>query len=398
MIDRFLSAKQYTLLCSGPMSKNCIDASIDIARQYKVAQVLIASRRQIDSAEFGGGYVSKFNTESFSRYVHEQNVPHIFLARDHGGPWQSELEQKANMNLESAMASAKRSFEADIDAGFDFIHIDPSVPIQGEKLSLEMILERLFELYEHCFSYANKNKRSIRFELGTEEQDGYAQDLDKFEFFLSETEKFCNANNIIKPTFVVAQTGTKVMETRNVGVFDNGDNRAQIECISHIKGTLQVCERYGIWLKEHNTDYLSNEALSLRPALGIHASNVAPEFGVVETKGLLYLMDKFGFEHERDRFSQIVLESNKWKKWMLTDSSAGDIEKVNICGHYCFSHPEVMEIQQKLTFVLRKYNIDLNAFLVNLVKQSMMRYVQLFNMQPLTRGVNVNNYNRKALG
>lgn len=60
LIDRLLSAKQYTLLCSGPMSKNCIDASIDIARQHKVAQVLIASRRQIDPAEFGGGYGAQY--------------------------------------------------------------------------------------------------------------------------------------------------------------------------------------------------------------------------------------------------------------------------------------------------------------------------------------------------
>jgi hypothetical protein len=42
------------------MSKNCIDASIDIARQHKVAQVLIASLRQIDPAEFGGGYGAQY--------------------------------------------------------------------------------------------------------------------------------------------------------------------------------------------------------------------------------------------------------------------------------------------------------------------------------------------------
>lgn len=397
-MEQLLTAKPYTLLCSGPMSKNCIDASIDIARQHKIAQVLIASRRQIDSDEFGGGYVAGFDTYSFSRYVKNQNVPHVYLARDHGGPWQSELEQKSNMDVASAMASAKRSFEADIDAGFDFIHIDPSVPIQQENLTLEIILERLFELYEHCYDYAKKKNRNIRFELGTEEQDGYAQDLDKFEFFLSETDKFCLRKNITKPTFVVAQTGTKVMETCNVGVFDNGDNQAQTDCIQHIKDTLRVCERYGIWLKEHNTDYLSNEALSLRPSLGVHASNVAPEFGVVETRGLMYLMKKFGFEDELSRFSQIALDSQKWQKWMLSETQANDLEKVNICGHYSFSHPEVMEIHQKLTFVLRKYNIDLNGFLVNLVKQSMMRYVQLFNMQPMSRGINVGNYNRKALG
>ncbi|WP_293749416.1 class II D-tagatose-bisphosphate aldolase, non-catalytic subunit [uncultured Paraglaciecola sp.] len=398
MIDQLLNVTQHTLLCSGPMSKNCIDASIEIARQYKMPQVLIASRRQVDSAEFGGGYVGQFDTESFSRYVKSHNLPQIFLARDHGGPWQSELEQSTNLNEADAMNSAKRSFEADIDAGFDFIHIDPSIPIRGETLSLDVILRRLFELYEHCYDYAQKRNKNIRFELGTEEQDGYAQDLDKFKYFLSETEKFCGANRIIKPTFVVAQTGTKVMETCNVGVFDQGDMQAQLDCIQHIKDTLQICNDYGIKLKEHNTDYLSNEALSLRPALGVHASNVAPEFGVVETRGLLYLMEKFGFEKERNDFMQIALNSTKWKKWMLPGSEANDLEKVSICGHYVLSHPEVIEIHQKLTFVLNKYNIDLNAFLVNLIKQSMMRYLHLFNTKPLTRGTNVFNINRKAVG
>lgn len=381
------------------MSKNCIDASIQISKANDIPQVLIASRRQIDSAEFGGGYVCQFDTDSFSRYVKEQNVPQVYLARDHGGPWQSEVEQKLNMNLADSMASAKRSFEADIDAGFDFIHIDPSIPVQNEELTINKILERLFELYDHCYSYAQKTKKDIRFELGTEEQNGYAQNLDEFESFLNETEKFCNKNSIIKPTFVVAQTGTKVMESRNVGVFDNGNNKSQLNCIQHIKDSIQICERYGIWLKEHNTDYLSNEALSLRPSLGVHASNVAPEFGVIETRGLMYLMEKFGFESEYDTFSQVALNSNKWKKWMLPDSVATDLDKVAICGHYVLSDPQIIEVKQKLTFALRKYNIDLNSFLINLIKQSMMRYVQLFNMKPVTRRANNgSNRNRKALG
>ena len=37
-------------------------------------------------------------------------------------------------------------------------------------------------------------------------------------------------------------------------------------------------------------DYLSNQSLSLHPKLGIHAANVAPEFGVVETKGLIEIL------------------------------------------------------------------------------------------------------------
>ena len=39
------------------MSKNCIDASIELAEECKSPLMLIASRRQIDTDQFGGGYV-----------------------------------------------------------------------------------------------------------------------------------------------------------------------------------------------------------------------------------------------------------------------------------------------------------------------------------------------------
>ena len=47
---------------------------------------------------------------------------------------------------------------------------------------------------------------------------------------------------------------------------------------------IEICNRYDIFKKEHNTDYLSDEALQWHPRFGIHAANVAPEFGVAETK------------------------------------------------------------------------------------------------------------------
>ena len=40
------------------MSLNVIDSSIELADLYKVPIMLIASRRQIDSRIYGGGYVN----------------------------------------------------------------------------------------------------------------------------------------------------------------------------------------------------------------------------------------------------------------------------------------------------------------------------------------------------
>lgn len=380
MIKDFIKNKKATLLCSGPMSKNCIDASIELSKQFDIPQILIASRRQIDSASFGGGYVENFITEEFASYVKKQDADKVYIARDHGGPWQSIVEKDNNLNVEDSMASAKKSFQCDILAGFDFLHLDPSIPIQGEDLTVDKILDRLFELYGHTYEFAKQNGKNVEFELGTEEQDGYGQNLEQFEYFLNETQKFCEKNSITKPTFVVAQTGTKVMETMNVGIFKDDITKQSDLSLDHLKQTLQICDRYDVMLKEHNTDYLGNEALALRPIIGIHASNVAPEFGVVETKGLLYLLNTFGYKEEFDLFVNRALESNKWVKWMIEGSGATEIDKAIICGHYIFANEQIVEMKERVFAELLSKGIDLDDYLKRLIKESMIRYIQLFKM------------------
>ena len=69
VFEKYLYHKKSTLLAVGPMSKNCVDATIEMSNSYKVPIILIASRRQIDSAAFGGGYVNEWDTSTFSKYV-----------------------------------------------------------------------------------------------------------------------------------------------------------------------------------------------------------------------------------------------------------------------------------------------------------------------------------------
>ena len=85
-LEAFLQKKRCTLLGVGPMSVNCVDAAIDLANEHEVPILMIASRRQIDSAEFNGGYVNNWTTEEFARYVIDRDKKgKILLARDHGG-------------------------------------------------------------------------------------------------------------------------------------------------------------------------------------------------------------------------------------------------------------------------------------------------------------------------
>ncbi|MFZ2412258.1 MAG: class II D-tagatose-bisphosphate aldolase, non-catalytic subunit, partial [Candidatus Methanoperedens sp.] len=279
-----MDSRRCTLLGVGPMSKNCVDAAIELSNDYEIPLMLIASRRQIEADDLGGGYVNNWSTERFCEYVIERDLKgKIILARDHGGPWQNDFEKEQKLSLRNAMDSAKKSFQVDIESGFEMIHIDASVDIFSD-LSVDETLLRIFELYEFCWSIAQKNKRKIIFEIGSEKQSGSNRNQFDSEYVISETIDFCVKNNLPRPSFVVIQTGTKVLETKNVGTFDTPIRiKDELPAEIEIPKILDICNKYNIFLKQHNTDYLSDEALAWHPKLGIHSANVAPEFGVAET-------------------------------------------------------------------------------------------------------------------
>lgn len=376
-IENYRKNKNCTLLCIGPMSKNCVDATIELADQYKTPLTLIASRRQIDSDQFGGGYVENWNTKDFSEYVRKKDKnKNIILARDHGGPWQNELEKKQKMKLKDAMQSAKESYQADIDAGFQSLHIDPSIDIHSQP-NIDKVLDRIYELYEFCWSYAQKKRKDIIFEIGTEEQSGNNNTKEELEYTLEKMKNFCTIEKIPFPTFVVIQAGTKVMETKNIGSFDSpirieNDLPPEIQ----IPNMIDICNNFGIYMKEHNTDYLSTDSLIWQPRLGIHAANVAPEFGVAETKAFIKILEDGNYTDLLDKFLRISYESHKWEKWMLKNSKASDIDKSIISGHYVFSSNAFIEIKNEVS----KKITNLDLILKNKVKESIYRYMKAFNL------------------
>lgn len=380
-LTSLMTKKRCTLLGVGPMSVNCVDAAVELADEHEVPLLLIASRRQIDSAEFGGGYVNNWTTDQFARYViDEDKKGKVLLARDHGGPWQNTKEVSEGMSLRRAMESAKASYLSDLEAGFQILHIDPSVDIHGTP-AVDEVLDRIFDLYEYCWSQAQRLGREVIFEVGTEEQSGSTNTQEELDYTLRAITQFCIANKIPKPSFVVIQTGTRVMETRNVGSFDTplrvtNELPAEIQ----IPKMIEICNRYGILMKEHNTDYLSNEALQWHPRLGIHAANVAPEFGVAETRALLKVLEENGLERLAERFLKISYDSRKWDKWMLDDTRATDRDRSIIAGHYVFSRPDCIELKREAAGLLAKKGIDLEAQLKIAVKESILRYMSAFRL------------------
>ncbi|AQL29795.1 tagatose-6-phosphate kinase [Prochlorococcus sp. RSP50] len=370
-----------TLLGVGPMSLNCVDSVIEISNHEKIPLILIASRRQIDSEDFGGGYVNNWSTEEFSKYVfNKDKLGLTYLARDHGGPWQSDLERKERFGLREAMESAKKSYKVDIDAGFQILHLDPSIDIHGP-ISVEEGLERLFELYDFCCNYAKKQGKEIIYEIGTEEQTGSTNSQEELHFTLSKIYEFCEKNKYPKPTFVVIQTGTKVKELRNIGSLDSPFRvKKEIPPEIQIPQMINICKKYQIYMKEHNADYLSDEVLSWHPRLGIHSANVAPEFGVTETKAFLKTLENNGLKNIASQFLRLSYDSRKWDKWIIKGSKTTDREKAIIAGHYNFSTPEFIEIKNKADNILDTKGINLDLNLKEAIKKSIYRYLKNFRM------------------
>lgn len=380
-LKNFLYKNRCTLLGVGPMSVNCVDAAIDLANEHEVPILLIASRRQIDSQEFGGGYVNSWTTAEFARYVIDRDKKSkVLLARDHGGPWQNDKEVSGNLSLRSAMESAKSSYRADIEAGFQVLHIDPSKDIHGQP-DVDEVLSRVFDLYEFCWIQAQQLRQDVIFEIGTEEQSGSTNSQEELDYTLSAVQQFCKKNKLPQPSFVVIQSGTRVMETRNVGSFDSPIRIAdELPAEIQVPKMIEICNRYGVFMKEHNTDYLSEASLQWHPRLGIHAANVAPEFGVTETRALISILENSGLGKVAEKFMQIAFESNKWDKWMIENTSATDRDRAIIAGHYVFSKPECIELKTEASKNLMQKGIDLNGYLKQQVKQSILRYLRNFRL------------------
>ena len=133
-------------------------------------------------------------------------------------------------------------------------------------------------------------------------------------------------------------------------------------------------------MKEHNGDYLSNQSLSLHPKLGIHAANVAPEFGVAETRGFIEILKKNRKTKFLEEFYEISYNSKKWKKWLAPNSKTNKIDKAIISGHYVFSDRNFKNLKKKIANYFLKKNIDIDKYLQKCVEKSIIRYAKNFNL------------------
>lgn len=370
-----------TLLGVGVVSRLTVEAAVELANEHAVDLMLIPSRRQVDTDDLGGGYVEGWSAARFAAFVQARDRGgRVLLCRDHGGPWQNAEELARGLDEAAAMASAMASYEEDIAAGFSVLHIDTSVSPDGEPPPA-VALDRLFALYRHCGETARRLGRDVAFEIGTEEQDTVTHGLDELSDMLERVRRFCGEQGCEPPLFVVAQTGTKVMETRNVGSFGSPYRiRGEMPSEIYVPRLVDRLQHFDVLLKQHNTDYLPDETLRRLPLYRVSAANVAPEFGITETRALLHMLEANGLLALRDRFLGLAHGSRKWRKWILDDSRASDRDRAVIAGHYVFSTPEFGAIRHDACARLAARGVDLEAHLKAQVKAAIRRYLACFRL------------------
>lgn len=330
-----------------PVSLNIVDCAIQYAADHHVQLMFVASRNQVECPELGRGYVEGFTSQDFVDYVRQRSGSEIVICRDHSGPFM--LDTETGLKPEIALDQCLTSIKHDIEAGFDLIHVDCSkYP--------EDIYEATAHLVQESMDHACSVGRSIMFEVGTEENVGVGTDYAKF------TADLEMITEIVKPEFVVGQTGSLLKEAFQVGHLDY-ESTEKLVAIAH---------SFGIKFKEHNGDYLTSFDLQQRNHVGVDAINVGPEFGAIQTRTVIGLAQRFGLYKELDAFLNRSLESGKWKKWVYGQTS--DILKSVIAGHYVFSSEEYNQLIEKL-----QSNVDTNAVINAELTASIGRYVEGLN-------------------
>lgn len=294
----------------GPMSPEVIDSICKFSLEENHPLMIIASRNQVDSS---GGYV--MTTSQLRERLDSLPTDNILLCRDHCGPYFLDVEK--SLSLTDAVEATKKTIAGDIENGFDLIHIDTSRCDDGYRVAEELI------------KFSLDLNPAIRFEFGTEENVGVAAGVQKYKDDVAFARNFPNMD------FVVAQTGSLVYENRQAGNFE----------FLIVQDLVGIAEQNGVRLKEHNADYLDIEEIMVRKQAGVHAMNIAPQLGVIQTSLLHELAMYYGYQKEWDDFANLVVEKNKWTKW--TESASNGM-RVAVAGHYHFRSREYEALVHKI--------------------------------------------------
>ena len=382
-----------TIFAACPNSVSVIKAALRSAKRWNSPIKFAATLNQVDTDR---GYTN-LNQKEFVNTIKLEaerlnlKVP-VIIAVDHGGPWLKDLHAREKWSFDDSFSAVKKSFEASVEAGYDLIHVDPTIDITlaaGQHINIETVAAHTLDLVEYTerFRLSGGFPR-IAFEVGTEEVHGGLADMDTFRKFLGLVKAGLAKRGLsyVWPCFVVGKVGTDLHTT----TFDP----------ETAKQLTNVAREYGSVIKGHYTDGVSNP--EAYPLSGMGAANVGPEFTITEYNGLIELekLEKQYFEEGKiARCSDIgvilrnaIVQSARWKKWLQPDEAAGNFEHIpserqqwliSTGCRYIWQNAEVLAARAHLYYNLESHGILAEEIVLSNIECAMDKYFAAFNLKNL---------------
>jgi D-tagatose-1,6-bisphosphate aldolase subunit GatZ/KbaZ len=385
-----------TLLAACPNSVSVIRAALRAAKRNNGPIKFAATLNQVDGDK---GYTG-FTQADFVRYIEIEcekinfEGP-VIIAIDHGGPWLKDKQTIEKWSLQDAMDGVKKSFEEALIAGYDLIHVDPTVDIylnENQNISIEVVVSRTIELIKHIEEFREKNNIApISYEVGTEEVHGGLADENTFDAFLHLLKDGLKAVNLpgIWPCFIVGKVGTDL----HTATFDPG--------VASI--LTQKVKPYGSLIKGHYTDSVSNP--EEYPLSGMGAANVGPEFTISEYEALielekieceLYVNKRIAIKSNiQELLWASVIESDRWRKWLSKNEKGLAFDQleperqewlISTGCRYIWQKPEVVVARYLLYDNLNSNGFKAEEIVLSRIERDIDRYYQNFNL------INLNKY------
>ena len=149
--------KRYTLFAVCPNSYNVLVAALRSAKRACAPIKFAATLNQVD---LDGGYTNWTQTDLIRKIKEETyrigyRGP-IIVAIDHGGPWAKDKQSIEKWDLKMSMDWIKESFKASLAAGYDLIHVDPTIDIFNKNIEIETVVARTIELMAETEDFRKK--------------------------------------------------------------------------------------------------------------------------------------------------------------------------------------------------------------------------------------------------
>ncbi|HRJ13296.1 MAG TPA: hypothetical protein PKW15_08650, partial [Alphaproteobacteria bacterium] len=220
----------------------------------------------------------------------------------------------------------------------------------------------------------SQNIMDVGFEIGTDETVGEDFTPAEWDQFLAEVMGAAIAAGANLPISFAVPMGTKVKEMCNAGGLSSrsADMRKWEARIAELH-TIAACHH--VILKLHNSDYMARDMIDHYIEHGVRCMNVAPEFGVVESRTLLGLMAQYGMGDLLSAFHAVALASGRWRRWLMDDSTATEAEKAMMAGHYVFSEPAIEMIRSRAAQQLLTHGVSLEAELQGAIERAIEHYL-----------------------